>query len=75
VPDRGQILAASSTFVLAVALEAHLLGHLQVRTLVWSVSCVRQGVEGRRLVGLEDGLEGQETDRRLSRESRILARL
>lgn len=31
MPDRGQILAASSTFVLAVALEARLLEHLQVR--------------------------------------------
>jgi hypothetical protein len=50
---------------------------------VWSVPCVRQGVEGRRLIELEDGggegirplFEGQETDQRLSQESRILVRL
>ena len=79
----GQVSAQPDDDLLAVALEAHLLGLLQVRKLVWSVPCVRQDVEGRRLVELEDGegegirplfvpLEGQETDRRLSRESRIL---
>ena len=82
----GQISARPEDNLLAVALEVHLLGLLQVRKLVWSVPCVRQGVERRRLVELEDGegegirplfvtLEGQETDRRFSRESRILVRL